>query len=397
MISHGYYLALFTALYFVQGVITAYSSTFFKPHMNSVGISPERIAIVSSLSLVPFIIKPLYGILSDRVNLFGRGYRVPYMYVGIIGCAVLFCVAYLTDPIRNYPLLGVIVVAIVFFMALFDTAIDALAIDVMPVEQYERAQGFMTGGRAIGLILLSVIFGYIAERIGYQPLFLIVAVLLLFPLLMMFRVKEAPQKQTRQFNWSAFSVLGQPRYLMVCALLLIMWTTFQSIESIITLFFADQLNATESVLGNWGSIKGIGMVIGGFVIALLGKRFSLNMLLIVTTLSVSVMGVFMSVLNSLDGLLWLAVSWGVVVGFEWTLSGLIAMRYTDVRVAATMFAVFMTVSNIGTAIGEGLGTAFLPSMGYAGVFLWTAGLNLLVIPLAVFTFRLFASSSHANG
>ena len=88
MISHGYYLGLFTALYFVQGVITAYSSTFFKPHMNSVGISPERIAIVSSLSLVPFIIKPLYGILSDRVNLFGRGYRLPYMYIGIIGCAL---------------------------------------------------------------------------------------------------------------------------------------------------------------------------------------------------------------------------------------------------------------------------------------------------------------------
>ncbi|MGV2435085.1 MAG UNVERIFIED_CONTAM: MFS transporter [Anaerolineae bacterium] len=201
MISHGYYLALFTALYFVQGVITAYSTTFFKPHMNSVGISPERIAIVSSLSLVPFIIKPLFGILSDRVNLFGRGYRIPYMYVGIIGCAVLFCVAFITDPIRNYPLLGVIVVAIVFFMALFDTAIDALAIDVMPVDLYERAQGFMTGGRAIGLILLSVVFGYIAERIGYQPIFLIVAVLLLFPLLMMFRVKEADQKQTRQFNW----------------------------------------------------------------------------------------------------------------------------------------------------------------------------------------------------
>jgi MFS family permease len=396
MISHGYYLALFTALYFVQGVITAYSTTFFKPHMNSVGISPERIAIVSSLSLVPFIIKPLFGILSDRVNLFGRGYRIPYMYVGIIGCAVLFCVAFITDPIRNYPLLGVIVVAIVFFMALFDTAIDALAIDVMPVDLYERAQGFMTGGRAIGLILLSVVFGYIAELIGYQPIFLIVAVLLLFPLLMMFRVKEADQKQTRQFNWGAFSMLGQPRYLMVCALILIMWTTFQSIESIITLYFADRLSATESMLGNWGSIKGIGMVGGGFIVALLGKRFGLNMMLILTTFSVSVMGVYMSVMNRLDGLLWLALLWGIVVGFEWTLSGLIAMRYTNMQVAATMFAIFMTVSNIGTAIGEGLGTAFLPSIGYAGVFVLMAGLNLLVIPLAIVTFRLFVPATHPS-
>lgn len=396
MISHGYYLGLFTALYFVQGVITAYSSTFFKPHMNSVGISPERIAIVSSLSLVPFIIKPLYGILSDRVNLFGRGYRLPYMYIGIIGCALLFVVAYLTDPIQNYPLLGVVVVAIVFFMALFDTAIDALAIDVMPVELYERAQGFMTGGRAIGLILLSVVFGYIAERVGYQPLFLIVAVLLLFPLLMMFRVKEAEEKQTHQFNWRAFSVLAQPRYLMIAMLILVMWATFQSIESIITLFFSDQLGATEGALGNWGSIKGIGMVFGGFIIAVMGKRLSLNGMLIVTTLAISAMGFFISVLTSLNGLLWLAFAWGIVVGFMWTINGLIAMHYTDVRVAATMFAMFMTVSNIGTGLGEGLGTAFIPSMGYSGVFSLMAGLNVLVIPLAMFTFRLFKPAQSSN-
>jgi hypothetical protein len=77
-----------------------------------------------------------------------------------------------------------------------------------------------------------------------------------------------------------------------------MWTTFQSIESIITLYFADRLSATESMLGNWGSIKGIGMVGGGFIVALLGKRFGLNMMLILTTFSVSVMGVYMSVMNS---------------------------------------------------------------------------------------------------
>jgi predicted MFS family arabinose efflux permease len=85
-----------------------------------------------------------------------------------------------------------------------------------------------------------------------------------------------------------------------------------------------------------------------------------------------------------------------VVGFEWTLSGLIAMRYTNMQVAATMFAIFMTVSNIGTAIGEGLGTAFLPSIGYAGVFVLMAGLNLLVIPLAIVTFRLFVPATHPS-
>ena len=46
-------------------------------------------------------------------------------------------------------------------MALFDTTADALAIDVVVPEDHGRVQAWMQGGRALGLILLSLGFGVI--------------------------------------------------------------------------------------------------------------------------------------------------------------------------------------------------------------------------------------------
>jgi hypothetical protein len=47
---------MFAALYFVQGVIQAYQLNSFKPHMGSEGIDADRLAIVASLALLPFVI-----------------------------------------------------------------------------------------------------------------------------------------------------------------------------------------------------------------------------------------------------------------------------------------------------------------------------------------------------
>ena len=117
--SRNFMFLLFAVLYFVQGVITSYQLNFFKPHMASEGIDADRIAIVATLALLPFIIKLIYGLISDRFNLFGRGHRVPYMVLGVVLCSLAFFVAYFIDPSANFALLAAMVLAATFAMALF--------------------------------------------------------------------------------------------------------------------------------------------------------------------------------------------------------------------------------------------------------------------------------------
>ena len=126
-VSRRYLFGMFAMLYFVQGVIQAYQLNFFKPHMDSEGIDADRLAIVASLALLPFVLKFIYGIISDRFSLFGRGHRKPYMQIGLIAAGVAFFVAYFIDPSESFGVLATMVLTATFFMALFDTTADALA------------------------------------------------------------------------------------------------------------------------------------------------------------------------------------------------------------------------------------------------------------------------------
>ena len=137
-------LIMFGMLYFVQGVIQAYQLNFFKPHMASEGIDPDRFGIVASLALVPFVIKWILGIISDKWPLFGRGHRVPYMLIGLIGTSIAFAVAYTIDPSESFGILAAVVVTATFFMAFFDTATDALAVYAVAPEDYGIVQSLST-------------------------------------------------------------------------------------------------------------------------------------------------------------------------------------------------------------------------------------------------------------
>jgi hypothetical protein len=66
------------------------------------------------------------------------------------------------------------------------------------------------------------------------------------------------------------------------------------------------------------------------------------------------------------------------------------MGITDTRIAASMFAILQTMSNIGIGTGEGVTTALSDNVGFSGVFLLLGAANLAVIPLILFVANRFA-------
>src|SRR5665811_1757054 len=133
---------------------------------SSVGIDADRLAIVASLGLVPFVIKWIFGLVSDRYPLFGRGHRDRYMLIGLVSTGVAFFVAYFIDPAESFTVLAALVLASTFAMALFDTTADALSVDVIPADDHPTVQAWMNGGRAVGIVLLSGVLGLVAQRWG---------------------------------------------------------------------------------------------------------------------------------------------------------------------------------------------------------------------------------------
>lgn len=381
-LSRKQLFTMFGALYFVQGVIQAYQLNFFKPHMDAEGIDADRLAVVASLALLPFIIKWIYGIISDKYPLFGRGHRVPYMMIGLVSTSIAFAVAYFIDPSESFGLLAAMVLIATFFMALFDTTADALAVDVVVPDDHSRVQAWMTGGRALGLVVLSVIFGWIADSVGYQSIFLVIAGLLLIPLWWVNRVQEpAERTPAHTFDRSAFRVMLQSRYLLFGLFLILAWTCFQGIDGLVTFYMSNELDSSAGRIGVYGTLKGVGMVVGAVGLTSMVSRFGRRVAATVTLVAVALGGLMFSTLETEGAIIAVAAVWGIAVGLQWTTYVTLSMGVTDTRIAASMFAILQTMSNIGIGAGEGIATALSDNLGFSSVFRLLGLGSVAIVPL----------------
>ncbi|MCA9927973.1 MAG: hypothetical protein KC419_05835, partial [Anaerolineales bacterium] len=59
----------------------------------------------------------------------------------------------------------------------------------------------------------------------------------------------------------------------------------------------------------------------------------------------------------------------------------LAMALADTRIAASMFALTMAISNIGVGIGESVATSLTDDIGFTAVFTLLALFNLVNFPI----------------
>jgi PAT family beta-lactamase induction signal transducer AmpG len=171
------YISIFSLNYFVQGINQSMFTTII-PIFLFYLISPDpvdagQIASMMSIILLPFGVKFIYGILSDKIGFKNLGRRKPW----IIGPSIISGMIWIlfpflltrTNAMFLVTLLGVI---IVIGVAMGDTAIDGLILDLYPKERLGRVQGICWGFRSVGiiaggplLVLLILLTGGIIEFI----------------------------------------------------------------------------------------------------------------------------------------------------------------------------------------------------------------------------------------
>jgi PAT family beta-lactamase induction signal transducer AmpG len=77
----------------------------------------------------------------------------------------------------------------------------------------------------------------------------------------------------------------------------------------------------------------------------------------------------------------LLIAFGFAFGFYEAVYFASAMRFSDPRIAASMFAILMAVANLGTGVGLAVSGSLADALGYEATFLILAALNLLALPL----------------
>ena len=95
---------LFGLLYFIQGAILSYFTGFNGIYLISFGVPMSGVGLIGLIGMLPFVLKIFLGILSDRVNLGGWGYRKPYILLGVAVQAVMLVLVPLVNPGEQFAL-----------------------------------------------------------------------------------------------------------------------------------------------------------------------------------------------------------------------------------------------------------------------------------------------------
>lgn len=381
--------ALFALLYFVQGAITSFFTALNAIYLLSYNISMSQIGIMGMLVMIPFVIKIFLGMLSDKVNLFGFGYRKPYILLGLMLQSLCLVAAVFINPRTHFWLYALVGFILMTGMALYDTCTDGLALDTTPKDEEGTVQGLMVGARAFGVVIISAVIGTLVESSSWRVAFWFLALVTLIPLLLVFSIKEPQKPANRNFEWKAFSAF---KFLPIITLgvlgalySLVINGTNQIINPYLQKLFAFGPQKLGFYTMLWGLGVVFGSILGGSLVDKIGQKRSVWIAMLV---SIATGMLFILVPTPLFALIAVVV-FGLSYGYYETVYFALSMQRSDPRIAASMFSILMAVANIGTGIGMALSGAMVDSMGYIWAFAILALINLLALPLipAIFSNR----------
>ena len=383
---NSYRYILFGMLYFAQGAILSYFTALNAIYLRSFHLTMTQVGIFSAVSISPMVIKILFGMLSDRVNLAGLGHRKPFIIIGLLMQAAGILVFPHIDPVHSFILLTITGFLVVTGMALYDTCTDGLALDTTPKEKGGKVQGIMVAARAVGVVVISVLIGLISQSSNWQSVFKALAVISLIPLPMILVYRESGKSEGITFNWQSFKVFTRRSVIAVGLLGALFTGITNGTNQLVNPFLRENFGISLLSAGFYTALWGIGVVMGGLTGGQLADRFGHRKAILGALFTALVSVALLSVITG-PAMAWpMLFLFGISYGYYETSFFATAMNVTDLRIAASMFSILMAMANIGASIGMLLAGLLSDLAGFRWTFMIFSAMNLLVFLLLPMVF-----------
>ncbi len=379
--SRSFRFTLFALIYFAEGAILSYFTALNGIYLLSFDVSMSQVGLIGFIALIPFVLKIFLGLISDRFNLFHLGHRKPYILIGLLLQFLCLLLVPYVHPGKQFALFASIAFLLMTGQALYDTSTDGLALDTTSPEEEGTVQGIMVGGRALGVVLISSVIGWVAQHASWTWMFYLLAFLTLIPLPLVFSLRESERTTQQRFSWKGFSAFKSREVIALGILGALYSMIINAANQIVNPFLQETFQISLSFAGFTTTIWGIGVILGGVLGGVFTDRLGQSRSVVIAILLslVSILGLSLTP-DAVLALL-LVMVFGFAFGFYETVYFATSMRVTDLRIAATMFAILMGIANLGTGIGLALSGSLVDWIGFRFTFAFFALLNLLAFPL----------------
>jgi MFS family permease len=378
---------LFGVVYFAQGFWYLPNQTITIVLKEQFGLSAGQVATFFTWALIPWLLKPLYGLLSDFVPIFGYRRRSYFLGGAATAATAGAVLVFLGAP--GYAALAVFFTLMGFGLAFTDVVTDAVMIE---------------NGRTLGLtgafqsvqwaaiysasIFVGLVGGYFAEHRNLRGAFVVATILPIFTCVMAFvfvhderaRLDTAGLRRT----WNAVLEAGRSRDVWMIATFIFLFTFSPSFGPAFLFYQTDTLKFSQQFIGVLGAIQAAGFVLGALIYAPLSRRVSLSRI-VVTVVAVSAVG-------TLAYFLYRGPASAITIDF---LFGVLAMltqlafldlaaRACPPHVEATFFALLMSVYNAAQQGSFVVGGHLYDRVGFTRLVLISAVASALVLLLVPF-------------
>ncbi|BAY45040.1 Biopterin transport-related protein BT1 [Scytonema sp. HK-05] len=377
-------LVAILTVYFVQGVLglgRLAISFFFKDEL---GLTPAQVSALLGIVVLPWIIKPLYGFMSDGLPIFGYRRR-PYLVLsGILGAISWVSLA----TIVHTPIAAVVAIALgSLSVAVSDVIVDSLVVERARAESQAQAgslQSLTWGTTALGGLITAYFSGMLLEHFTTRTVFWITAS---FPLLVSavaWLIAEPPvSKDASEDDHSNFeSIRHQLQQLRTAVTQKAIWlpTVFlfislatPSAESAFFFFTTNELHFEPEFLGRVRLVTSVASLVGVWIFQRFLKTVPFRVIFAWSIVFSTALGMTMLLLvthaNRALGIddRWFSLGDSLILTVMGQIAYMpvlvLAARLCPKGIEATLFALLMSVTNLAGLVSHQLGAGLMYLLG----------------------------------
>lgn len=369
--------AHFIVLYLAQGIPEGMLLYGIPAWMAINGKTVAEIGSFVAAVGLPWSFKIVVAPMMDRFTYLPMGRKRPWVLFGQLGLIVSFILmAFVPDPLNNLSVFMAAGFCVSFFGSFQDVATDGMAVDIIPVNEQARANGFMWGSKIVGISASLALGTWLLNQYSFSmsvlSLSVCVGLIMLAPLLLRERAGEkllpwtkgevSPETEKMKLeNWSLifkslYKVFSLRNSLLVAFVGFISQAGFNFIATLLPVFTVTELEWTNQEYSNFFAtaslIGGIGgMLLGGILIDKFNKKTVMSIYFIL----LAIVAVVFVLLKFYWQQKWFVMGFMVVFQLLYVFSCIgifaMAMQCCWKKISASQFTLFMTIGNFGRVVG----------------------------------------------
>src|SRR5213592_130134 len=377
---------LFGIVYFAQGMWYLPNQTITIV-LKERGLSAGQVATFFSITTVPWLIKPVYGLVSDFVPLWGRRRKSYLVLTSALAAGAGAMLAVADD--HGYWRLAILFTGMGLGLAFTDVLTDALMVENgRPRGLTGAFQSVQWACITLSSVVVGELGGNLAETRSLRAALLLAAC---FPLISLAMgasfVHEAPARFDRaaiRETSRAIRAAARGREVWIVAGFIFFFWFSPSFGPAFLYYQTDTLGFSQQFIGRLAALAAVAGVVGAAIYAPLSRRMPLKHII---NLSIAA-----GVLGTLAYLLYRDKTSDLIIDISWGAIGMITqLAFLDLaakacprHVEATFFAALMSVYNIGQQLSQNVGARLYDAVGYTPLVYISAAMTALawvLVPL----------------